>query len=270
MSRDLKNNLSYAPTLEPQTISATATGRIVDLWNYIARMFLTAFGSGATITATNKWTLTFEAGDDSALGDAAAIDDSELDGVIITNSGTGRAQVETATAAGTITGSGNAAVVITAAGMTGSPKTLAVAVLENDTAADWAAKVRTALDNDAAVTALFTVGGSTTAITLTQKANTGNDATLNIALTNGTCTGITPAASSANTTAGIAANVETTITASSAGAFVLNDYFQYATGEINYTGSKRYVRAVVTKAASAPNLPLDIQVVRGGAKTLPV
>jgi hypothetical protein len=113
------------------------------------------------------------------------------------------AQVETATAAGTITGPGNAAVVVTAAGMTGTPKTLHVAVLENDTAADWAGKVRVALAADAAVAALFTVSGATTAIILTRKTPAANDGTLNISLDNDTCTGITTAATSANTTAGV-------------------------------------------------------------------
>lgn len=128
----------------------------------------------------------------------------------------GTAQVETATAAGTISGSGNASVVVTAAGMTGSPKTISVAVENGDTASVWAGKVRTALAADAAVSALFDVGGATTAITLTRKATgtltlqgtsysqyAANDATLNISLDNGTCTGITTAATSANTTAGV-------------------------------------------------------------------
>lgn len=127
----------------------------------------------------------------------------------------GQAQVETATAAGSITGSGNATVIVTAAGMTGSPKTISVAVLNGDTAAVWAGKVRTALAADAAVAALFDVGGTTTAIRLTRKATAtytvgtasvplyaANDATLNISLDNGTCTGITTAATSANTTSG--------------------------------------------------------------------
>lgn len=121
----------------------------------------------------------------------------------------GTAQVETATAVGTITLAGNATVTITAAGLTGSPKAISVAVANTDTAATWAGKVRTALAADAAVDALFTVGGATTAITLTRKVTSlgllpGNDATLNIALANGTCTGITAAPTSANTTAGVA------------------------------------------------------------------
>lgn len=116
----------------------------------------------------------------------------------------GVAQVETATAVGTITGDGNAAVVITAAGMTGSPITLAVPVLTSDTPTVWAEKVRAAMRADSRITALFYIGGSGAAITLTRLTKAANDATLNISLDNGTCTGITTAATSANTTAGAA------------------------------------------------------------------
>ena len=129
----------------------------------------------------------------------------------------GTAQVETATAAGTITLAGNASVVVTAAGMTGSPKTISVPVLLNDTAAQWAEKARTALAADAVIAALFTVGGTSASIVLTRKPTStftvgaetvniypANDSTLNISLDNGTCTGITTAATSANTTAGVA------------------------------------------------------------------
>jgi len=128
----------------------------------------------------------------------------------------GQAQVETATAAGTVTASGNATVIVTAAGMTGSPKTISVPVLNGDTATVWAGKVRTALAADTAVSALFVVDGLTTSIRLTRKPTAtyavgsasvplyaANDSTLNISLDNGTCTGITTAATSANTTSGI-------------------------------------------------------------------
>jgi len=117
--------------------------------------------------------------------------------------GAGVNQVETATAAGTITASGNATVVVTGDDITGSPLTVSVAVLNTDTAATWAGKVRTALNATTAITSLYTVGGSTTAITLTRILDRYNDSTLNISLANGTCTGITTAATSANTTAGI-------------------------------------------------------------------
>lgn len=114
------------------------------------------------------------------------------------------AQVETATAAGTISGSGNVSVTVTAAGLTGSPLVVPVAVVDTDTAAIVAGKIRTALAANAAIAALFTVGGSTTAIVLTKKVAGANDGTLNIALATGTATGLTTAATSANTTAGVA------------------------------------------------------------------
>jgi hypothetical protein len=125
---------------------------------------------------------------------------------------TGAAQVETATAAGTITASGNASVTVTSAGMTGSPLTISVPVVLGDTASVWAGKVRTALAANATIAAGFVVGGTTTAISLARIPATigglqifsANDGTLNIALANGTCTGITAAPTSANTTAGVA------------------------------------------------------------------
>tara|TARA_R110002094_G_scaffold188754_1_gene163855 strand:- start:222 stop:767 length:546 start_codon:yes stop_codon:yes gene_type:complete len=91
---------------------------------------------------------------------------------------------------------------------------LSVAVATSDTATAWAAKVRTALAADVDVAAMFAVSGATTAVVLTRRhavtVPTGtleiysaNDATLNISLDNGTSTGITTAATSANTTAGV-------------------------------------------------------------------
>jgi len=125
---------------------------------------------------------------------------------------TGVAQVETATAAGTVTATGDASVIVTSAGMTGSPLTILVPVANGDTPTVWAGKVRTVLTANATIAARFTVGGSTTAISLTRLPATvggvsiysATDATLNIALANGTSTGITAAATSANTTAGTA------------------------------------------------------------------
>lgn len=115
----------------------------------------------------------------------------------------GVAQVETATVVGTISGSGDAAVVLTAAGMTGSPITLNVAVLNGDTAAQVAAKIRTALAANAVIAAFFSIGGAGAAIVLTRTSAAANDATLNVSIDNGTCAGLTTAATSANTTAGV-------------------------------------------------------------------
>jgi hypothetical protein len=111
-------------------------------------------------------------------------------------------QSETATIVGTITKTGNATVTVTAAGMSGSPKAISVSVAEFDTATAVAAKIRAALNLDAAVTAMFTID-STVGITvkLTKIATTTIDATLNIAYTNGTCEGLTPDATSDDTSA---------------------------------------------------------------------
>ena len=63
-----------------------------------------------------------------------------------------------------------------------------------------------------AVLKRFTIGGTTTAISLTSKRAAANDGTLNIALANGTPSpGITPASSSADTTAGVADTITSTL-----------------------------------------------------------
>lgn len=109
-------------------------------------------------------------------------------------------QVETATAAGIITGSGNLTVTVTGAALTGSPIALSVAVLNNDTPAQWAEKVKVALNANGVISALYTATRSGNDIILTS--STAPDVTLNIALANGSCTGATNAPTSANTTAG--------------------------------------------------------------------
>lgn len=131
----------------------------------------------------------------------------------------GVAQVETATAAGTITLAGNATAIVTSAGMSGSPRTVTFAVALSDTPTLWAVKARAALAADIEIAGRFAVSGSGTAIILTRlpygtftvpggTLNTyvANDATLNIALADATSAGITEAATSANTTAGVASD----------------------------------------------------------------
>jgi hypothetical protein len=121
-------------------------------------------------------------------------------------------QVETATAAGTITASGTVAVTITGDGIDGSPLTLGVNVVAGDTAATWAGKVRNHLSNSLQLFDRYYAGGTSASIALTGKRPRANDTTLNIALANGTCTGVTTAATSANTTAGVAtADLITTV-----------------------------------------------------------
>lgn len=116
-------------------------------------------------------------------------------------------QVETATAAGTVSGSGNATVVFTSANISAA-QTLSVAVTATDTPSVWAAKVRTALRANRVITTRFIITGSGASIIATDRVKAANDGTLNISLDNGTCTGITTAASSANTTAGVAGDYQ--------------------------------------------------------------
>ena len=114
-------------------------------------------------------------------------------------------QVETATivAAAGATSSGNLAVTVTAAGVTGSPLAIPVALVTgvDTTASLIAAKVRTALGANTALGVLYTVGGSGANITLTRKVAANNDATLNIAVAAGL--GVSAITNSTDTTAGV-------------------------------------------------------------------
>jgi len=150
-------------------------------------------------------------------GNGDSVTFSPLDGVVTIDDAfvAGTAQVETANAAGTTSGAGNVSVTFTAAAVTGSPITVSVAVASGDTASTWAAKVRTALSLNTAISSVYTISGTGTSIVATRiplviradcpSSNYANDSTLNIALANGSPSpGITPAATSANTTAGVA------------------------------------------------------------------
>lgn len=116
----------------------------------------------------------------------------------------GTYQVETATVTGTITGSGNATVIVTAAEMEGTPITFSIPVTSGETAAIVAARIRLFLGANKNLSDVFTVSGSGATVVLTQRQYTGNDSTLNISIDNGTCTGLSTAATSADTTTGVA------------------------------------------------------------------
>jgi hypothetical protein len=111
-------------------------------------------------------------------------------------------QIETATVVATITLAGNAKAVITGAYISGSPVTVSFAVLLGDNASAVALAARTALALNAAVSDQYQVSGATDKIILTDRTARANDSTLNIATDNNGCTGITAAASSADTQAG--------------------------------------------------------------------
>jgi len=111
-------------------------------------------------------------------------------------------QIETATIVGTVTGSGNAIVTVTAFGMGNSPKAITVAVTNGDTASVVAQAARYALATDSDVSLMFLVGGSGANVTLTRRIDSENDSSLNIASANGTCTGLTAEPTSTNSQAG--------------------------------------------------------------------
>jgi len=128
----------------------------------------------------------------------------------------GAAQVDTATVVGSASSTGNLNLVLTAADLTGSPLTVPVALANgtHTSAALVAAACRAALAANTAVAAKFTIGGTGAAITITRvplavytvgsasvPTYRADDATLNLAIP--AALGITAAASSTNTTAGV-------------------------------------------------------------------
>ena len=130
----------------------------------------------------------------------------------------GTAQVDTATivAASGATSAGDMVLVLTSAGMTGSPLNVPVVLTTAmNTAALVATAARTALEAVSVVAERFTIGGTGAEITRTRKPTStftvpggtlnlypANDATDNLAIPSGL--GITAAATSADTTAGVA------------------------------------------------------------------
>lgn len=112
-----------------------------------------------------------------------------------------------------VSGAGNATVIFTSAHVSGSPKTKNVAVAAGDDASAIATKIRAALTADTDIAAEFTISGTGAAVVATAKNYYGNDTTLNMNIANGTCSGITTAATSANTTAGVAASGSLAVTA---------------------------------------------------------
>jgi hypothetical protein len=115
----------------------------------------------------------------------------------------GVAQVETAVVVGTITQAGNATFTITSAIVSGSPLAVSVAVALDDTAAIVASKAAVTLNATAAISVHFVATVDDENLILTARKSAANDGTLNIAYDNDTCTGLTPDASSDNTTAGV-------------------------------------------------------------------
>lgn len=151
-------------------------------------------------------------------GDVLALDLLNNDITGSTSFVQGAAQVETATvvAGSGATSSGNLVLTVTAAGMTGSPKAINVPLVTgtHTTATLIAAAAAVALNADTDYAALFTATSSSATIITTRKPTSShtvpggtlnlyaaNDATLNVAI--GAGLGVTAAATSADTTAGV-------------------------------------------------------------------
>ena len=118
----------------------------------------------------------------------------------------GTAQVATTTCLGTTTGAGNASVVVTGAALPGSPVTVlasSCAVGNGVAPATYGPILAAAINANAAIAAVYTASAAGAVITLTAKGSMANDATLNVAVSTGTATGIT-AVNSVATTAGVA------------------------------------------------------------------
>lgn len=111
-------------------------------------------------------------------------------------------QVETATVVGTISTAGNATVIVTSKYLHNSPITLSVAVALSDTATAVAGKIRTALLANPEIVSVYGINGTGATVVLTSLVSRENDSTLNVAINNGTCAGLTNAPTSVNTTAG--------------------------------------------------------------------
>ncbi len=127
----------------------------------------------------------------------SVLDDGDPVSVVLDSSGNdyhatavGITQIETATVVETVPGAllaGDAEVIVTADGMTGSPKTYAVALALNDDEGQVATKIRAALSADSAITNIFEVSGTGSDVVLTKLLAATNDATLNISIADDTC-----------------------------------------------------------------------------------
>lgn len=141
-----------------------------------------------------------------------------------------------------LSGEGNATVVVTSSGMTGSPMTLSVPVESSDTADIVASKIKVAIEDNENITTLYDVSVSDADVILTAKAPATNVSNLNIALSNGTCAGLDAVSTSTNTRAGVAA--------------VKQQEHVYVTGTIGTAGNA----TVVVTAEGMANSPVTLSV----------
>lgn len=194
--------LTTTPSIDVQAGGTFDVSARTSVWNLGAAQTLkgkgTLIGNATTAGKVAPGTATSTL---TANGNFTFTGGSSLD--IVMQDLAGVAQVETAAVVGTATAAGEVVVTVTGAGIVGSPVVVNVPVLTGDAPSAIAALIDAALNNSAAVVALYTVGGTANTVTLTRKEPAANDVTLNIAIANGDPDpGITPAPTSANTLTG--------------------------------------------------------------------
>lgn len=141
-----------------------------------------------------------------------------------------------------LSGEGNATVVVTSSGMSGSPITLSVPVESSDTADVVAEKIKMTIENNESITAMYDVSVMDADVILTAKESVANVSDLNIALSSGTSTGLTTVSNTANTVAGVAP--------------VKQQEHIYVTGTIGTAGNA----TVVVTAEGIENSPITLLV----------
>ncbi len=120
------------------------------------------------------------------------------------NGTAGRKQITTQTVIGTVATGGSMTLTVTNAGLTGSPLAISFNVDAGDIPSAVAAKAVAALSGNAAVAARFEADNIGADFALTRLVEAANDGTLNLAIANGTATGVTPDGTSTATQTGIA------------------------------------------------------------------
>lgn len=199
--------ISGATNASPIAITATAHGFATNDVVFIS-------GVGGNTAANGYWTITktgtdtftlnsstgngaYTSGGNVRLGRALSVPNASLTSANVGWSASGL-QTETITCVGTVSGTGDAQTVVTATGMTGSPKTLTFAVTSGDTPADVAEKLKVKLAGDSDVTAVFNVYRDAATVYLQKKS--GTDTAMNFTIDNSTSAGITPVTTSSTVT----------------------------------------------------------------------
>jgi hypothetical protein len=230
------SGLSISTSVQAQNVAYIGTTEARQFWR-----------PGSLVTASFTSRMSFD-----TVGDAEfyianlpfdLIDQQDAVAVLARRSALGTKQVETATAAGTASASGNITVTVTSAIIEGSPIILTVPVNIGDDASDCAVKIQDAIEANDAIMRRFTLSGPLPNIRLTARRAAANDSTLNIAIANGSPSpGITPAATSANTTAGVADTLTGEITL----------YDAIAAVGVDAQGASVTLSATVTGRTTAP------------------